>query len=427
MTQIAHKISTLIHTPTFTAQHRTQDQFFTRERKLTMPRLIALMLNQMKSSVKVEAERALQILQGNSLALPELSASAFCQARKKLSDTAFIEINHILASSFYESAWAKRWHEFRLLAIDGSSAELPITAPLVQHFGKPSSHTRHPTARVSQLYDVENHLTLDSQITPFSTGERELAYRHLSCLTEGDLTLLDRGYQAFWLFAAIRQTGAHFCARLKHDYNQAVSDFVNSSSRDIQIELNPAVSSRKHCVEKGIPMESFTVRLIKIPLPGGEIEILATTLLDKERYPYARFKALYKKRWGIEEDYKVLKSRLQMENFTGLSVEAVLQDIRARMVTKNLAALMVIEADTLARQHHSGRRRRYQVNFSYALSKLRDNVIRLLMGLLPPESTRRLLWLVSRATNAVRGGRSYPRNPKAIRRSRHKMAYKTVG
>ena len=55
-------------------------------------------------------------------------------------------------------------------------------------------------------------------------------------------------------------------------------------------------------------------------------------------------------RWGIEEDYKVMKSRLTIENFSGFSVEAVLQDIHAKTLTKNLAAVAIIEADRLSSQ-----------------------------------------------------------------------------
>jgi hypothetical protein len=60
----------------------------------------------------------------------------------------------------------------------------------------------------------------------------------------------------------------------------------------------------------------------------------------RNRYPAV---ALYHQRWGIEEDYKVMKSRLTIENFSGFSVEAVLQDIHAKTLTKNLAAVAIIE------------------------------------------------------------------------------------
>ena len=44
-------------------------------------------------------------------------------------------------------------------------------------------------------------------------------------------------------------------------------------------------------------------------------------------------------RWGIEEDYKTLKSRLQIEQFSGKKVQTVLQDIYATVIHKNIVAL----------------------------------------------------------------------------------------
>jgi IS4 transposase len=47
-------------------------------------------------------------------------------------------------------------------------------------------------------------------------------------------------------------------------------------------------------------------------------------VLDEAHIPAADFKALYHLRWGIEEDYKQMKSHLEVEQqFSGLSVLAV--------------------------------------------------------------------------------------------------------
>jgi hypothetical protein len=60
-------------------------------------------------------------------------------------------------------------------------------------------------ARISQMFDVLNQLTLDALIGPKAFGEREMAAEHFAHLCSGDLVLLDRGYPAFWLFALIRR------------------------------------------------------------------------------------------------------------------------------------------------------------------------------------------------------------------------------
>jgi IS4 transposase len=53
----------------------------------------------------------------------------------------------------------------------------------------------------------------------------------------------------------------------------------------------------------------------------GEPEVLVSSLTDLQTYPTALFADLYFQRWGVEEDCKVLKSRLNIENYSNISVE----------------------------------------------------------------------------------------------------------
>lgn len=65
---------------------------------------------------------------------------------------------------------------------------------------------------------------------------------------------------------------------------------------------------------------SITVRFVAVlPLPTGEIEVLMTSLLDSN-INKEEFKKLYGFRWEVETFFGVLKSRLSLENFIGLTV-----------------------------------------------------------------------------------------------------------
>lgn len=75
---------------------------------------------------------------------------------------------------------------------------------------------------------------------------------------------------------------------------------------------------------------------MRVDLPSGDLEVLVSSLTDLKTYPTAIFADSYHQRWGVEEDYKVLKSRLNIENFSSVSVEGVLQDIHAKLLTKTL-------------------------------------------------------------------------------------------
>ena len=85
-------------------------------------------------------------------------------------------------------------------------------------------------ARVSQLVDVLNKLTIDALISPRSCGERNLASHHIKHIDSNTLILLDRGCPAFWLFALIFAQGANFCARIAITWWHPVRKFLDPNS-----------------------------------------------------------------------------------------------------------------------------------------------------------------------------------------------------
>jgi len=78
--------------------------------------------------------------------------------------------------------------------------------------------------------------------------------------------------------------------------------------------------------------------------------VLATSLLDTVAYPITVFKDLYHCRWPVEEQYKVMKCRIEVENFSGKSVLAVYQDFHAKVFTMNLTAILAHPAQEVVEQ-----------------------------------------------------------------------------
>jgi len=164
------------------------------------------------------------------------------------------------------------------------------------------------------MFDVLNKVSLDAIIASKDQGERALAELHFAHLKAGDLVLLDRGYPAFWLFALILAQNTHFCARMKLSGWKVVEQFVASGAQEQSVTLRPCAAAIQECQARKLPSNPLTIRLIRIELDDGEIEILATSLLERENYPVSVFKELYHCRWPAEEDYKALKSRIEIEN-----------------------------------------------------------------------------------------------------------------
>jgi hypothetical protein len=213
---------------------------------------------------------------------------------------------------------------------------------VADHFGtwKPKTGDPCPIARVSQMFDVLNKVTLDAIISPKESGERELATQHFRLVGTDDLLLLDRGYPAFWMFKQILSKKAAFCARISNTKWKQVREFYHSGKKEMIISLNPSYSALKRCAELELDDSPIMLRLVRIELDSGETEILITSLLDTQKYPHSEFASLYHLRWPVEEDYKVMKRRIEVENFSGKSVLSVYQDFHAKVFSKNLTAVL---------------------------------------------------------------------------------------
>ena len=181
--------------------------------------MVVFLINLIKGALQRELDQFFQVLSPGDVAERVVTKSAFCAARQKLNPTAFIELNRHLVRRWYHDAPVQRWRGFDLRAIDGSTVRLPDTPEAIAQFGQmfPAHSDPATLARISQVYDPLNGLILDAIIAPYQRDERELLVEHLAALEAGSLLLLDCGYPAFWVFAALQTRKLGWCARVALD------------------------------------------------------------------------------------------------------------------------------------------------------------------------------------------------------------------
>ena len=159
---VCHLIDQL-ETDTFREKARRTHSDFIRDRRLPLKDLILLLLSNMTSSIDHELFRY----------FPEqdmpVSAAAFCKQRDKLNPEALAYLNRLMVNQVPEH----RRNGLRWLAVDGTTLNLPNHVSTAQVFGL-TANAKRPQARLSQLLDLSNKLTLDVQISPLGTGERAL-------------------------------------------------------------------------------------------------------------------------------------------------------------------------------------------------------------------------------------------------------------
>ena len=422
-------IKKIIFSTEFLESNRIDSKSFSRNRLLPFHYIVLFLINLIKGSYQDELDYFFKAIRNSQTFLRVVTKSAFCKARKKLKFQAFIELNDAAVQFFEDKFEPKTWHGLSLVGIDGSTVVVPKNHAVAEHFGvwNANSDNPCPMARISQMFDVLNKVTIDAILSPKGTGERELCSQHFVKLTPNHLVLLDRGYPAYWLFNQILALGANFCARVPVTRWKVIRKFFNSGKAEKIITLKATPTSIPKCQDLGLDPRPLRLRLIRVELDSGESEVLVTNLIDRETWPIDLFGDLYHCRWPVEEDYKVMKSRIQMENFTGKSVLSVYQDFHARVFSKNLAQMLAFTAQREVDLKDSERQYAYQINFTQALSKMKDTIVLLFDR--SKEVVRHILEslmdLFIGTVEPVRPNRKFPR-PKKVQRKGFYANYKPI-
>jgi hypothetical protein len=306
----------------------------------------------------------------------------------------------------YDDGEFERFRGLRLLAIDGSTLRLPDTPATREEFGyvthvngTGSCHQGQVEAKMAVLYDVLNEIPVTGTLERGRTCELVVSTPLLKKIGKGDLLLADRFYGCYSFFSAVRERGADYCIRCKEtSYRQ-----YHKISKDAQRGDVTVVIARSTNHAETLP-ESQTVRFLQLWLPSGEREILATSLLDRKKYPYRLFQKLYYRRWRIETYFQVLKSRLSLDNFSGKSVEALYQDFFSTLFVSGLETIVTEDAQAeLAKRRGKNK---LKVNKALSFHTIKTRVIHLLDD--PPDN------LIEEITTLFQA------NPTAVRPEREK-------
>jgi hypothetical protein len=374
---------------------------FTRNRKMPLIPLVYFLLNLVRETSKVGLNRFIDFF---PLDIKNITQQAFSKARQKLSWIALRYLMDEVTKSAYSGAYMT-WHGFRMLAIDGVKIQLPSDPILRQIFGTFGRNNKAATAQGSALFDVLNNIIVDASIYPISIGERLMAMCHMDFLKNNvstgikNLVLFDRGYASFELIEYCVACGVTYVMRLKSKFNS-------------RIDLLP-LGCHYFTLRQG-GKECF-FRVIKFKLDTGEIETLITNLFD-ENLGTEDFKDLYNKRWRIEVKYNQLKHSLEIENFSGLTEEAIFQDFYVTILLNNILTIATWEAQDIVDENAKDKERKYEykVNFNQAIGTFKNNFIAALIESNPVKRAAKIETIIKRMAEAVipiRPGRSIPRNP----------------
>jgi len=393
---------------------------FTRDRKLPIERVVCLIINMPKRSLSIEIQEFFESLGKGQDASTK---GAFSLQRTKLQALFFEAWNQWLVASFYHYYGdnVKRWRGYRIQAVDGSTAYLINKADVVEYFGtQDNQHVGIPMARVMQAHDILNDITVWGVIRPIKESEQVIMAKQVSGLYTDSLTLFDRGFPSFALIYLMnnQEQPRHFVMRCKVSFNNEVKRFAQSNKFSEIIDLKPTQNAIATLRSNGFIVTdetTITVRMVKVILNSGEIEVLLTNIYDQELFTPSDFKYLYGLRWGIETTYSKQKNQQQMEQFSGHRVICIQQDYAACLFVANLQSLIEKQCEEYLHQVNKGRKHQYKINRNVSWAALKFTVVKLFLQNEPQKILLQLQKSFERNIEPIRPGRHKPHTKKVKR------------
>lgn len=370
-----------------------------------------------------------EAIQSEGGSIPEVTKSAFCRARKKLKPGAFAALSDVVTREFYQSNEIQYWKGYRLLGIDGSTVELPNSKEIQEEYGV-FKHRKDGKAicmgRTLMMYDTLNHLTLHSALDKAEESEISMLWKMLKEveLKDNDLLVFDRYFASHLLFFYLHQRGAQFCFRMKKDWWKIVEAFYKSGKTSDVLKLELPKKDKEAAGKLGITKDKIRVRLVRIELEGGETEILLTSLINEDVFTPEDLMQVYGFRWPVEESYKTFKHKVCIENFSGKSGKAVLQDFYVKVFIMNLTAVAVRPINEALKKDTAKVKYTHQVNFIEAIAAMKKAVVSFFVTGRANEAVKRVVRRLSKITEPVRPGRKFKRNHQPKRK--YYMTYKPV-
>ncbi|MDR3341401.1 MAG: transposase, partial [Treponema sp.] len=197
------------------------------------------------------------------------------------------------------------------------------------------------------------------------------------------LRRFDRNYVSLGFIDCLERAGIKYLIRLrKGDYKAEIKELTGE---DTEVEI-AHTRSRLEYLKRGEPERTRALaetgktraRIIKMKFGGGEEGALITNMTECGAW---ELKGLYRKRWGIEQRYHLLKNKLKFESVTGKRSIYVEQDFRAQVLVYNMVEDLIREADWKVEKNGQEKHYQYEmsINENIAIGLFKEQFIRLMV------------------------------------------------
>lgn len=187
----------------------------------------------------------------------------------------------------------------------------------------------------------------------------------------------ERGYGHYNTVLKLIQYNKQFCIRFSN-CSKLISDFIDGNEDDLITEWAPSNKEKENAKKQELIPETIKVRLTKIKLKTGELEVLVSSLLDMQKYVCSDLKWLYQKRWVVEEGFKKLKPKMKVEYFGARKTAGIYQEYYAHIFFMNVISFLSIISNEKTAKKYKNRKYLYKANWQNAYRLVRVNLLNIL-------------------------------------------------
>ncbi len=377
----------LIRGEAFARSCRARPECFTRRRKMPHDLLVESVVARKGRTLSLEVR---ELAREAHMAEP-ISVPGYLKARQKLEPQALLELARHHAAGVYADGDHATYRGMVLVAIDGSTANVPTNPETLARYGSSSGHGRQQaTMGLSAAFDVVNRQLLNLTVNRAGFDERAEVAGHLEAVLpmvagERVALVLDRGYPSFLLMATLADMGVPYVMRCKRNFMSAEFGRCEAAGGDLEIDLELARRRPRRARGAGPGVRAYLAGHVPLRVRcvladvGGDVPERLVTTIGADELTAEGLAEVYHMRWGVETCFQFMKDRLQMENFTGTSPRLIEQDVYATAYLANVAFDLANEAEREAAGDIAARGYKHAmaVNRTVAIGVLKDELMRI--------------------------------------------------
>ncbi len=344
------------------------------------------------------------------------NTAAYCKARQRL------PLELIKSITINAGQWLNKnshdnwkWLGRTIKLIDATTVSMPDTKENQRQYPQVSGQKEgigFPLARISAIISLDCGVVLDAEIGDHHTSEQRLFLELSKTLSSGDVLVGDRLYCSYFVVAILQSLGVDCVFRMhaSRKYNLKKGKKLGKDDH-LTLWYKP---QRPPWLSKAIYKTMPKYMLIR-ELAKKNITVV-TTFLDKNEYPKNKIVNLYKMRWSIEIDFRLLKTIIKMDILVCKSTEMIQKEIWMNLLAYNLVRIMMAKSASINNLAPRN------LSFTNSLQGVR---LFLDIYLYVNEKEREILLdqlLINIASNRV-GKRPGRREPRVVKRRPNPIAY----